>query len=163
MFKTFTGAIKRRPYHLLLLAALLAFVLSLFMYNRQVDIHLYDTYIVTSATFLLWPPMLFFTIIGLLYLSLHRFLPRKTLTWLHVILTLATLPIAIIIVYWYQEFASSAITFVQPATTTAILLQPQQQLFIAAGIALVIVGTQLIFIGHLIYGITNYFLKKQAL
>lgn len=161
MFKTFTGAIIRHPYLLLLLAVLLTFVLLLFVGHKQVDIHLHDTIFVVSATFLLWVQVLIFGVIGLLYFWFDRFLQKRTLTWLHVGLTLGAVLGMILVTYWYPDlFLDNTHRYVMD---DQIIRPDKQSMLIYTVLTLSFVIAQLIFIGHLIYGLIRYFLKKRTL
>ncbi len=77
----------QRPYHLLLLTAILLFIGGLFSINTPIDVHLHDTYFVFPLSFLVWVLTLILFFFWSLYLATRQFLFSKKLTWIHVILT----------------------------------------------------------------------------
>lgn len=84
--------LKQSPYHLLLLTGLVLVVTSfLINQSRTIDIHVHDTYYVIAQghvfiflAFIVW-------VLWALYLVTRKILYSKSLTWVHVIITLVTL------------------------------------------------------------------------
>jgi heme/copper-type cytochrome/quinol oxidase subunit 1 len=79
--------LKQRPYHLLLLTAILLFICGLFSFNTPIDIHLHDTYFVFPLSFIIWAPAIILFLFWLLYLVTNQFLFSNKLRWTHIILT----------------------------------------------------------------------------
>lgn len=78
---------KTKPYHLLLLAAIIMVIAGLLMPGDSVPgIHLHDTYIVLSSSYYTWCAVFLF-LIWIIYLLTAKFLYSKRLTWAHVIVT----------------------------------------------------------------------------
>jgi hypothetical protein len=80
--------LKQKPYHLLLLAAILLFVAGLFCFSSVIDVHIHHTYYVFPLTYFIWLPASILLIIWLIYLIAKNMLVSKTLSWTHVILTI---------------------------------------------------------------------------
>ena len=99
--------LKQKPYHLLLLAAVLLFIAGLFGFNSEIDIQLHGTYYILSLTYILWRLSLILSIIWLLYLASKNILFSKTLSWTHIILTLVAcifvLTMPYLITNWDEE------------------------------------------------------------
>ena len=85
--------IKRRPYNLLLVIGLLLVLLSLFVLNttNTIDIHFHDTYFVLAYAHVFWLFGFIFLFLWTLYTLTKNVLFSKTLTWIHVIITVLTL------------------------------------------------------------------------
>src|SRR5687767_13087330 len=81
---------KERPYNLLLLTSLGILIASFFAFGRTFDIHLHDTYFIIAIAPLFWVTVFLLLIIWSLYLLTKQFLFSKILTWIHIILTVAT-------------------------------------------------------------------------
>lgn len=56
--------------------------------SRTVDIHVQDTYYVIAQAHILWLFAFFTWFLGLIYLLTRKLLFSKTLTWIHVILSI---------------------------------------------------------------------------
>lgn len=82
-------SIKAKPYHLLLLLAVVCIALSFVFYNETFDIHLHDSYIVVLTRQLYWVLTLLFFLLWSLNKWLHAFFVSKKLMWFHTILLLA--------------------------------------------------------------------------
>ena len=76
----------KRPYHLLLITAILLFILSFWHRKDSIDIHLYDTYFVFSGVYYMMS--FFFLLCWGIYRLTEKFLLTKYLTWFHVIITI---------------------------------------------------------------------------
>lgn len=97
---------KQKPYNLLLLTGLV-FALSSFFVLRQnnsVEIHLPDTYLVIAHTnvFLLLAISALF--VWTLYLLTNKILYSKALTWTHVIITIFTLFLFALTLFFGDKF-----------------------------------------------------------
>lgn len=98
--------IKQKPYHLLLLTGLVSVLTSFFVLNQNnlVDIHLHDTYFVIAHTHIFW----FLTVLALfvwtLYLLTNKILYSKTLIWTHVIVTILTLLLVALTLFFGESF-----------------------------------------------------------
>ena len=93
--------LKRNPYHLLLLTALLLFLSSfLVRQGKTVDIHLHDTYIVIAQAHVMWLFTSMVWLLWLLYLLTRKLLYSQSLTWVHVIITLVTVVLLVFPLYF---------------------------------------------------------------
>lgn len=84
---------KEKPYNLLLVTGLIFLLTSFFVLRQDnsVDIHLHDTYFVIAHThFSRWLEILSL-FVWTLYLLTHKMLYSNALTWTHVVITLLTL------------------------------------------------------------------------
>jgi hypothetical protein len=84
--------LKQRPYHLLLLTWLALVIISFFQDKKKtIDIHFGDTYYVIAQSHV----FIFFAFIvwtlWFLYLLTRKILYSKSLTWIHVSITVVTL------------------------------------------------------------------------
>lgn len=82
-----------RPHNLLLMIALVLILISFFVTSTTVDIHVHDTYYVVVYQQIFWLITLLLLFYALLYKVASRRLFSTTLTGLHLIITIATLPV----------------------------------------------------------------------
>jgi heme/copper-type cytochrome/quinol oxidase subunit 1 len=84
--------LKQSAYHLLLLTGLLLVVTSFLLnQNRTIDIHVHDTYyVITQGHFFIFLAIIVW-VLWILYMVTNKVLYSKSLTWVHVIITLVTL------------------------------------------------------------------------
>ncbi|MGO4293122.1 hypothetical protein [Chitinophaga sp. RAB17] len=162
MLKNAISNILQRPSRLFLLAAVLTLMISLLVWNKQADIHIYDTIYVVPLTYLLWPIVGCFMIFFLLYQWLNKFLPQKTFAWIHVILTLGTLLGAFIFFYRQQQIAPLINIAARSMTVNDLLDPDRDQTFPYRVIAFLLANAQIVFIFHLIYGLLTYSRKKPS-
>ena len=90
--------VKELPYNLLLLTALLLFAGG-FLATQTIDIHLHDTYFVFTSRFLIWSGALLFALLWVLYLATKTALFSKTLSWIHILLTIISCLVIITTAY----------------------------------------------------------------
>lgn len=162
MLKNAISNILQRPSRLFLLAAVLTFMISLLVWNKQVDIHIYDTVFILPLAYLLWPLAGCFMIFFLLYQWLNKFLPQKIFAWIHVILTLGTLLGAFIFFYRQHQIVPFISIPTQGITVTDILDPYRDQTFPNRVIAFLLTNAQVVFVFHLIYGLITYSRKKPS-
>lgn len=77
-----------RPYNLFLLTAIVFFIAVLYSFNLGIDLEFHDTYSFIPLALLIWLPIIVSILFWLFYLLTNRFLFSKTLTWIHIILTI---------------------------------------------------------------------------
>jgi cytochrome c oxidase subunit 1 len=100
---------RKRPYHLLLLTALIILMASFFASNETLDIHLHDTYFIIALTNLFAGISVLLLILWLLYLFTSRLLFSNMLTWIHILST--TIAFLLLVVfsfysnYYYEGLA----------------------------------------------------------
>jgi cytochrome c oxidase subunit 1 len=97
-----TLQIKQRPYNLLLLTGLLLVLTSFFKLsqNSTIDLHFHDTYFVIAHTHIFWLLAALALFMWTLYLLTNKILYSKALTWTHVIITILTLFIFALTVFF---------------------------------------------------------------
>lgn len=89
-----------KPYHLLILTALLLLISSFFVSNQSVDIHFYDTYYVIDAAWLFWGLIVILITAWLLYKVTKRILFSPFLTWIHILVTILTAVLIVSFLLW---------------------------------------------------------------
>ena len=98
--------LKQKPYSLLLLSGLALIATSLFTQkNETVDFHIHDTVFVIAQGHLLW--FLALTICGLwlLYLITRKLLYSRTLTWIHILITLLALAALLFLLFFRKGYS----------------------------------------------------------
>lgn len=88
-----TLLMKQKPYNLLLWTGLVLVLTSFLILkqNNSVDIHLHDTYFVITHAHVFWLLAILALFVWTLYLLTNKVLYSKALTWTHVIVTILTL------------------------------------------------------------------------
>ncbi|MGJ7031162.1 hypothetical protein [Niabella hirudinis] len=90
--------LKRMPYVLLLVTAIVLFIAGLFTSTKTtIDIHLHDTMLVVAQAHILGFAAFFLFLLWLIYMATHRILFSNKLTWFHILATLVLL----VFVLWY--------------------------------------------------------------
>lgn len=80
-----------RPYNLLGLAGVLVILLSFFLADHTIDLHIYDTYYLIASSFLFTGIAILLMFFWIIYRAADQVLYSKILTWVHVIVTLLAL------------------------------------------------------------------------
>ena len=156
--QTYTSLIKKlqtRPYHLLLLLAIIMFATSFCYYYQNVDIHLHDTYFVIATPFIFWAFTLFLLLFWVLYHLTFQFLLTTKLIWLH-ISSFIFFPL-LMCVYGSPFIYESGMMYCEPATWDAF----QRHLFIQAIIMIAFVGLQVLYLINLIGGVIKVVTKSS--
>jgi len=91
----------QRPYHLLLVAAIILLITSFIEWNYYIDIHLHDTYYVLPAPWIYWEGVVIAALLWVVYHLTFRILLQKALTWIHIIVTIIS---PILLRIWYHFF-----------------------------------------------------------
>jgi cytochrome c oxidase subunit 1 len=80
-------------------------VVSLFLLysNKTIDLHIHDTYVVIAHTHVFWLLALAAFVFWIIYLLADKLLYSKTLSWLHIIITILTLLIPGVSFYLLQR------------------------------------------------------------
>jgi len=97
--------IVQRPYNLLLLTGILLVVTSFFLLdgNTSINLQFYDTYYVIAHAHVFWLLAVESLIFWVIYLLTEKLLYSKTLSWLHIIITILTLLILAVSFYIKQR------------------------------------------------------------
>ncbi len=95
-------SLKKHPYNLLLLTAILLFPVSFFTADNTLDIHLHDTFIILNLKQSLWIFIIVLLLFWLLNLFSKHFLFSKLLTRLHVVF-LAVASLALVVISFYAK------------------------------------------------------------
>lgn len=99
--------ITKRPYHLLLLTAILLLIASFFVHNQTLDMHLHDTYFIISMSHLFWLIIILLLIFWILYLLTKHLLFSKVLIWVHVLLLILS-SISLVVILFYSNYQGVA-------------------------------------------------------
>jgi cytochrome c oxidase subunit 1 len=101
-----TLVMKQKPYNLLLWTGLVFVLTSFFILrqNNSVDIHLHDTYFVIAHTHIFWLLAILALFVWTLYLLTNKILYSKALTWAHVIITILTLLLFALTLFFGDSF-----------------------------------------------------------
>lgn len=99
----------KRPHHSLFLAAVVLIVLSVFFQDSELDIHLHDTYLVSTFFHIFWGGAYLLLAFWLLYTALRKLLTNSYLTWIHII-TMILFLILIFTSLWQYRIASTGMT-----------------------------------------------------
>ena len=90
--------LSRKPYDLLNFFGLII-VVTAFIFNKLVILHIYDTYFVLRFSILAMPVALLLCVIWLIYNFTNRILWSKTLIWIHVLSTLVFAILVLLLLY----------------------------------------------------------------
>lgn len=136
-----------RPYHLLLLFAVLLAIISLAGTNNQIDIHQRDTYYVLDIVFIIRTTAMFLLLLWLLYMFTFKFLFSKALAILHISITIIVAVVVSVVLLWkakaHVESGDVDIVYANIRRATFIT-----QLFVAS-----MMLTQLLFFINLFAGV----------
>lgn len=157
--------IKRNPYNLLFLLAILLFLFGFLNFRSVIDIHLHDTFYVVTVKHLLWALAVLLFLLWLLYFITKKYLYSKLLTWIHVIATIVTsifiLSIPFLLKDPYRELAgmprryydvgeSNAYQFAGELSRTALVC------------AYILAAGQLTYLLNLIWGLFKHFASQKS-
>jgi len=99
---------KQRPHHLLLLTAVTFVLISFFVLNQNhvIDIHFHDTFFVIAPTYVFWLLAVLALFIWAPYLVTEKIMFSKVLTWTHVTITMLTLILFAMTLYFGENVSS---------------------------------------------------------
>ncbi|MCF6401733.1 hypothetical protein L3C95_02540 [Chitinophaga filiformis] len=147
--------IQARPYHLLLLIAIIVFAASFCFYYDQIDIHLHDTYFVIPVPFIFWVFTLFLLLLWGLYHLTFRFLLSNGLIWLHMVSVFIFVPLTMYI-YEVLPLYSFATPY-EFSTWEGV----QRLWHIQALIAMTFGGLQILYLFNLVGGVIKIVVKSK--
>lgn len=144
----------RRPYHLLLLTAIVLFIASLFYGDETFDIHLHDTYYVIAIAHLFYSAAIFLAILWLIYLITFKWLNRY-LTWIHLVTTFLCIGLSVSLHYWLPLFAGNGdMPFPHSYLEMSALYNNSMEKLQA--FALFAIAGQLFFVANICYAIAKF-------
>ncbi|WP_370912081.1 hypothetical protein [Chitinophaga sp. RCC_12] len=161
MMKRLILSLQQRPYLLFLLTAIVLIIYSFFIRHQMTDIHVHDTMLIISTYLIYWLISFCFIVAAGLYAGLTRFLPNRALTWTHILLTLLLLLSVAIIINHYDNLYKNAGQNDSNASIGQTIHYIQTAELIYRWLILLFLATQLIFVGHFVWGITRHLQKKQ--
>lgn len=144
----------RRPYHLLLLTAIVLFIASFFFSDESFDIHLHDTYYVIAIWHILRTGTMFLSLLWFIYLITFRWLNRY-LTWIHMVTTFLSIGLFITLTHWLPSFSGSA---EMPSPRSYLELSSLYNNYIERllAFALFAIAGQLFFVANICYAIAKF-------
>ena len=100
---------KQKPYNLLLWTGLVLLLTSFLVLkqNNSVDIHLHDTYFIIAPTHVFWLLAFLALFVWTLYLLTSKILYSKAFTWTHVIITILTLLLLVLTLFFGDNFMNT--------------------------------------------------------
>ncbi len=143
--------LKHNPYHLFLFAGLIL-VLAYFIDNQgnTIDIHFHDTYYVVGISIYFWFLAIFFWLLWFLYWLLRNRLYSKSLTNIHVAVSLVSVGASVLLLFFGPAvFSEHSRQFASLNNLSSAPLS--LQLFIYS--LLIIVLIQLLFFLNVVAGI----------
>jgi hypothetical protein len=140
------------------LAATLLLLLSLYMTDKTVDIHLYDTMIVMPMTFFLWIGTLCLIIIVLLYGLLHEYPSKKLFIGIHIVLTTSLLIAVILLISPPSIFFPPIDSREAGMTFNKMLSHYREEIFTYTAVTSLLAATQIVFVFYLFWPVR----KKPA-
>lgn len=154
--------LKKHPYNLLLLAAILFFIASIFMSNQALDMHLYDTYFILSLFHFIWSIIILLLLFWTFNLLTSHILFSKVLTWLHIVLiVLASISLVAILFYSnYQGIAGTPRAYYDFSSWETIVQSGSLTKGIAL-IILIIISGVFIYILNLTMGVIKRFTRRR--
>jgi heme/copper-type cytochrome/quinol oxidase subunit 1 len=144
----------RRPYHLLLLTAIVLFIASFFYGDETFDIHLHDTYYVIAIWHLLRSGAMLLSVIWLAYLIIFRWLNRY-LTWIHLVTTFLCIGLFVTLPYWLPIFAGNGEMSLPHSYLEMSALYNNNMDKLQAFVLFAIAG-QLFFVANICYAIAKF-------
>ncbi len=143
---------KRNPFHLLLLNAFFLFFISLFIPNREIDIHFHDTFFILPIKYLIWFPTLFQFVFWIIYLITKQYLFSNLLSWIHIVLLVSTSLSIVVLTYYLLNSISQPI--IHPTVDSIKNLRPNQAPSdLISSLSFLLIGSSLIYITNLIIGL----------
>lgn len=144
----------RRPYHLLLLTAIVLFLISLFYRDGMIDIHLHDTYYVFAIWIILQQAAVFLSLLWLIYLITFRWFNRY-LTRMHLITTFLCIGLSVTYKYWLPSLVIN--DYIPEAGNARSLLEVfDEHMMRLQAFALFTIAGQLFFVANICYAITKF-------
>ena len=140
-------SLKSKPYHFLLLFAVLLAIISLAGTNSKININIGDTYYVPDIVFMIRAIAMFLVLLWVLYRFTFPFLFSRMLAWLHIIVSI-TIAVAISAVLLWD-----AKTYVPEAPIDMAYANIRRAAFMVQLCTISIMFTQLLYFINLFAGI----------
>jgi hypothetical protein len=147
--------LSRQPYDLLLAAAILIAIASLFVLGQQLDIHFHDTFFVFPIALFYWSAAIILIVLWALYLILRKLKSKQYLTWLHVTATLLFFLI-LLTEYFWESLILSPLPRDTGLRYSDIAEWQKREFQIYITIGLLFVFGQLCLILNILYGLGSY-------
>lgn len=139
--------LKSKPYHLLLIFAVLLIIVSLAGTNNTIDIHLQDTYYVLDIVFMIRATAMFLVLMWFLYMFTYTFLFSGLLAWLHIVVTIAIAVIVSVVLLWKAK------TYILPNEADILYANIRRATFMTQLFVASMMLTQLLFFINLFAGV----------
>lgn len=139
-----------KPYNILVPMMIALLVFSLFTMNTVVDIHLHDTFIVLSWSYIFWLFTICLLVIFLLYKATYKILYSRFLSWMHIIATILTIAAFLLSDIWIYDAGHTF--FTSPLSNKTV----EQWVYLSKVLEatlLAVIATQFIYLINLIIGI----------
>ena len=144
----------RKPYHLLLLAAVSLSISALFSVEETIDFHFHDTYFVVAHSSFDWILATLSYFLWGIYFLARKVLLSNTLTLLHVVPTLLAIALFVCL-----PFFSYRGRYVELSPYSAFNNFHKATQLVAAS-AIVFIIAQLFFVVNIFGGVFNWLKKK---
>lgn len=99
--------IRQKPYNLLLLTGIVSVLISFFAIKQTdvINVHLHDAYFVLARKHIFWLSAISALFVWALYLLTSKTIRSKTLAWIHTIITIGTLILFALTLYFWNNFS----------------------------------------------------------
>jgi heme/copper-type cytochrome/quinol oxidase subunit 1 len=149
---------RKRPYHLLLLTALIFGFMAAFTIDptQQLDIILHDTYFIVTHSQIVMLLALIALLLWTLYVLTNKLLYSRTLSWIHIVMSI--LPLAAIALWQFRPWDPGP----HPALRYMAIEDYWHYTALVRLLLLLILAGQLVLPINLLAGLVRHFKKASA-
>jgi cytochrome c oxidase subunit I len=145
-----------KPYNLFLLAALVCLFVTFFFGSQTIDFHIHDTVFIIAGLHIFLGLALLLSIFWLIYKVSYKILFSKTITWIHVTISLISAFLVIFLIYYMRSHDRGISNY---DWTT---FKQQQRLNIYIGVFILLFSlSQILFLFNILGGLVKHFTSKR--